>query len=55
MTKITVRLRSRIERTRRQMVSTYIQNGAKLTDPEVLRLSQQLDELLNRYEHDSKS
>jgi len=54
MMKVTVRLRSKIERTRRRMVSTYIQNGAKLTDPEVLRLSQQLDELLNRYGHCSK-
>ena len=49
MTKVSLRLRNRIERTRSEMISTYIQNGAQLSDPEVLRLSRLLDELLNRY------
>jgi len=55
MTKTTVRLWNRIERTRSEMVSTYIQNGANLGDPEVLRLSRRLDELLNCYGREARA
>ncbi|RKP56140.1 aspartyl-phosphate phosphatase Spo0E family protein [Cohnella endophytica] len=47
-------LRNKIERLRNEMVLKFVQNGADLSDAEVLSLSQQLDELLNRYERSMK-
>ncbi len=43
-------IKQRIENLRNEMVLTFIQNGADMNDPQVLRLSQLLDEQLNRYE-----
>lgn len=43
-------IRRKIENLRNDMVLTFIQEGAELSNLEVLRLSQLLDEQLNRYE-----
>jgi len=43
-------IKRRIEKLRGEMVSKFVQSGADIRDPQVLRLSQQLDEQLNRYD-----
>ncbi|TFE24240.1 aspartyl-phosphate phosphatase Spo0E family protein [Cohnella luojiensis] len=43
-------IKKRIENLRHEMVLTYVQNGADMSDPQVLHVSQLLDEQLNRYE-----
>ncbi|RED57163.1 aspartyl-phosphate phosphatase Spo0E family protein [Cohnella lupini] len=43
-------IKQRIENLRNEMVLMFIQNGARMNDPQVLRLSQLLDDQLNRYE-----
>lgn len=43
-------IKRRIENLRNDMVLTFIQSGAELSNPEVLRLSQLLDEQLNQYD-----
>ncbi|QMV40890.1 aspartyl-phosphate phosphatase Spo0E family protein [Cohnella cholangitidis] len=44
------KMRRRIENLRNKMVLAFVQNGADMSHPQVLRLSQLLDEQLNRYE-----
>lgn len=44
-------IRRKIENLRNDMVLTFIQEGAELSNPEVLRLSQLLDEQLNTYDN----
>lgn len=45
-----ITIKQKIENLRNEMVMTYVQNGADMRDPQVLRVSQLLDELLNHYE-----
>jgi hypothetical protein len=45
-----ITIKKRIENLRHEMVLTYVQNGADMSDPQVLHVSQLLDEQLNRYE-----
>jgi hypothetical protein len=42
-------IRRKIENLRNDMILTFIQKGTDLNHPEVLRLSQLLDEQLNHY------
>jgi hypothetical protein len=42
-------IRRKIENLRNDMILTFIQEGTDLNHPEVLRLSQLLDEQLNHY------
>ena len=42
--------KQRIESLRNEMMQTFVNNGADMRDPQVLHLSQLLDEQLNRYE-----
>ena len=44
-----LRLRRRIERLRNAMVLAYLNHGGDLKHQEVLRISERLDEQLNRY------
>lgn len=44
-----LRLRRRIERLRNAMVLAYLNHGGDLRHREVLRISERLDEQLNRY------
>ncbi|WP_239618709.1 aspartyl-phosphate phosphatase Spo0E family protein [Cohnella mopanensis] len=44
------KMRRRIENLRNKMVLAFVHNGADMNHPQVLRLSQLLDEQLNRYE-----
>lgn len=43
-------IKKRIEYLRKEMILTFIQNGADTSHPEVLHLSQLLDKQLNCYE-----
>lgn len=40
----------RIENLRNEMVQSFMQNGTDMSNPQVLRLSQLLDDQLNKYE-----
>lgn len=44
------RIMQRIENLRNEMVLSFVQNGADMSNPQVLRLSQLLDDQLNRFE-----
>lgn len=40
----------KIEKLRSEMVLSFLQNGADISNPQVLRLSQLLDDQLNKYD-----
>ncbi|WP_373230247.1 Spo0E family sporulation regulatory protein-aspartic acid phosphatase [Cohnella sp.] len=44
------KINRKIENLRNEMVLTFIQAGAELNNPDVIHLSQLLDEQLNRYD-----
>jgi Spo0E like sporulation regulatory protein len=48
-TKLSI-IMQRIENLRYEMIQSFLQNGTDMSNPQVLRLSQLLDDQLNKYE-----